>query len=793
MDDPIDTTLLRDSAARLINDGYGFDRRRAWLRDGPDPATWQQFARMGWLALPFAEPMGGLGGTAADVAVLMREFGRGLVLEAYLPTVVLAGGAIARLGSADQRATWLPPLLDGTARVAWADSEPGDRADLETTRTVARLDGPHWRVDGEKIAVLGGDDSACYVVTARRADADGAGRAAGPVLLLVPRDTTGLQVEPHVMIDGQRACRLVLRDVVLPADARLGGDADADADVGPAVQHLLDTARALSCAEACGVLSILLDDTLAHTRERRQFGRTLASNQVVAHRLVDMQTLLHECEALAARATDAVMREAVSDADVAHRQRIVSTACRHVAQALRLVGQEAVQLHGAIGMTDDLRVGHAFRRATVLARRHGDADWHTARLAALNRSAPGGPPAGRLGLTLTAAEQRFADEVRTFVAAERPPATARKVANEQALTQAEWRHWERALARRGWLTCAWPAEQGGPGWTPREQLIFDAICMEMDCPAVLPFGPRMVGPVLLRYGTPEQQARFLPGIRDGSVAWCQGYSEPGAGSDLAALATRAERRGDRYVVNGQKIWTSYAHWADWMFCLVRTGRGQRPQQGISFLLIDMRSPGIEVRPIITIDGGHTLNSVFFTDVEVPAEQRVGDEGGGWTCAKYLLGHERLDVASLAPCLRTMRRLVAVAFERDAAGRCRADDLLFAAQLVDVQTRLAALEARVLDVLQRLQDGVAVGAEVSQLKVRGTELYQRLTELIVDATGLDGLAGDRDYALGRSDAARVVAPVAATAAARYFSRRAMSILGGSNEIQHDILAKAALGL
>jgi alkylation response protein AidB-like acyl-CoA dehydrogenase len=398
-----------------------------------------------------------------------------------------------------------------------------------------------------------------------------------------------------------------------------------------------------------------------------------------------------------------------------------------------------------------------------------------------------------MNLLASEAERRFADEVRDFIVSHLPGEVAHKVAHDQHLSKDDVQAWQAPLAAKGWLAYTWPLEHGGTGWTPRQQFIFETLSSEHDCPPINPLGLRMVGKVIQRFGSPWQQERFLPPIRASREWWCQGYSEPNAGSDLASLATRAERRGDVYVVNGQKIWTSYAHWADWMFCLVRTSRESKSQNGISFLLIDMNSPGIEVRPIPQLDGTHNFNEVFFTDVEVPAHQLVGEEGQGWTCAKYLLTHERLETAALPSCQRTMRRLKQVAFAPVEGGAAPADDPQFLMQLVDADVRLTALELRVLAFLQQHSQGQPLGPEVSELKVRGTELYQRLLELLMIAAGPDALAYHRDFVLGTASAPAFGPAYAATAAGRYFKWRSMSILGGSNEIQRNVVAKAVLDI
>lgn len=403
-------------------------------------------------------------------------------------------------------------------------------------------------------------------------------------------------------------------------------------------------------------------------------------------------------------------------------------------------------------------------------------------------------------LDLSTDDRRFADEVREFVRANLSPELAAKVANDQTLTKDDYQQWQQTLGRKGWLVNTWSKEDGGPGWSVVQQYLFDAICSEMNCPPIVPFGPRMIGPVLNAFGTPEQKERFIPAIKASTQWWCQGYSEPSAGSDLASLITRAEDHGDHYRVNGQKIWTSWAHYADWMFCLVRTSREQRPQQGISFVLIDMRSPGVEVTPIVSLDGTHSLNAVFFTDVRVPKECLVGEEGGGWSIAKYLLSHERLDNASVGLAKRLLGKLLRIASGEGALGAPLAQDPLFQSKLVDVQVRLMALELRVLGYLAETARGGKTGPAVSGLKVRGTELCQRILELTMEAAGYYALPFQESLITGQPQAGATASATpalgpefTATAAARYLNRRAMTIFGGSTEVQKNILAKAVLGL
>jgi len=338
-----------------------------------------------------------------------------------------------------------------------------------------------------------------------------------------------------------------------------------------------------------------------------------------------------------------------------------------------------------------------------------------------------------MDLNFSAEDAAFRDEVQRFVAEQLPADIRRKVVNAQRLGREDYLRWQRILHARGWGASSWPREHGGPGWSAVQRHLFDEACFAGGAPGQIAFGLKMVAPVIMRFGTPEQQRRFLPHIADGSHWWCQGYSEPGAGSDLASLRTRAVRDGDHYVVNGQKTWTTLAQHADWIFCLVRTDPEARKQEGISFLLIDMKSPGITVRKIELIDGEHEVNEVWFDNVRVPVEQRIGEENQGWTCAKFLLGHERTGAASLGVSKAKFRALLQVARHAPGDdGRPLIENARFRERLAQVQLELMALEVTVLKVMSTPRG--APGPEASVLKLKGSEIRQTLTELHMLALG-----------------------------------------------------------
>jgi alkylation response protein AidB-like acyl-CoA dehydrogenase len=368
-------------------------------------------------------------------------------------------------------------------------------------------------------------------------------------------------------------------------------------------------------------------------------------------------------------------------------------------------------------------------------------------------------------------ELAFRDEIRSWLGRNLPSDLREKVATYAHLSKEDLLRWHRILAKKGWVAPAWPKEWGGTGWNLVQRYIFEEELGYAGGPMLIPFGLAMCAPVLLRFGTEAQKQRFLPRIYHGEDFWCQGYSEPGSGSDLASLKTRATRKGDDFVVNGQKIWTTLAHYADWIFCLVRTDPNtERRQEGISFLLMDMKTPGITVRPLMLMDGGHEVNEVFFDDVKVPAGNLVFEEGKGWTVAKYLLGYERMNTGRIGESKRQLAALKQFSSSRK-------NDTRFQDRLARLEVELMALEITNLRFLDRMRrTGQPPGADVSMLKIKGTEIQQGITELMMQAA--DPAAHD-DFSVCLRK--------------RYLSMRKTTIYAGSNEIQRNIIAKMTLGL
>jgi alkylation response protein AidB-like acyl-CoA dehydrogenase len=355
--------------------------------------------------------------------------------------------------------------------------------------------------------------------------------------------------------------------------------------------------------------------------------------------------------------------------------------------------------------------------------------------------------------------------------------------------------WQRALFRRGWAAPNWPVEHGGPGWTPVQKYIFEMEMAAAGTPVVSPMGLKMVAPVLMAFGSDAQKQQFLPPILASEMWWCQGYSEPGSGSDLASLQMRCEERGDHYLLNGSKIWTTHAQWADWMFNLVRTMQGAKPQEGISFILVDMKTPGIVVEAITTLDvpvaGQQEINQVFYDDVKVPKENLVGEANRGWTYAKYLLEFERGNAG--APGLkRALGKVRRMAGETDADGARLLDDPAFRARLDEIDIQISAMEFFELRLFSAMSAGQPPGAESSMLKCRNTEIQQAISELSLEAIGYHAMPFVRDT-WAKTNVPRPGPENAAPVAPYYFNLRKASIYAGSNEIQRNIMAKAVLGL
>ncbi len=398
-----------------------------------------------------------------------------------------------------------------------------------------------------------------------------------------------------------------------------------------------------------------------------------------------------------------------------------------------------------------------------------------------------------MDLAFTPEEIAFREEARRFFHSEIPQAIRDKVAEGEGLTRDDMITSQRILNARGWATPNWPVQWGGQDWSPVQVYMYQDEMQQANVPPPIGFNVTMVGPVIAQFGNEQQKQYFLPKTANADIFWCQGFSEPGSGSDLASLRTRAEHKGDKYVINGQKIWTTLAQYADWIFCLVRTDLAAKKQEGISFILVDMKTPGITVRPIVTIDGGREVNEVFFDNVEVPDENLIGQENKGWDYAKFLLGNERTGIARVGASKAKVARIKELASMERVGDRPLIDDPRFREKLAAVEVELKALEMTQLRVVadERQREKGKQNPASSILKLKGSVIQQQLTELLMDVVGPYVLPYQRDFD-GRNEP--VIGPDYATEAApMYFNYRKVSIYGGSNEIQRNIVAKAILGL
>lgn len=398
-----------------------------------------------------------------------------------------------------------------------------------------------------------------------------------------------------------------------------------------------------------------------------------------------------------------------------------------------------------------------------------------------------------MDLDYTAEEKAFAEEVRAWVRATLPADTRHAVEHHKRLRKEQYTGWQRALADRGWGAPSWPTRFGGPGWTPVQKHIFDEVLSEEHAPPPLPFGLNMIGPVIMAFGSKAQQDHYLPRILTQEDWWCQGFSEPGSGSDLASLRTKAVLDGDHWVISGQKTWTTLAQHANMIFVLARTDFQAKPQKGISMFLVDMALPGVTVRPIITVDGEHEVNEVFFDDVRIPKDCIVGEPGTGWTQAKFLLSHERTGIARIGRSKSELKRLKHIAATETVDGVPLIETPGFREKVAGLEIELMALELTNLRMLAAEKHGEAPGAEANMLKIRGSEIQQTLTELMMEAVGPYALPFDPQAREQGWNGEPIGPDYAAPLAPDYFNYRKVTIYGGSNEIQRNILAKAHLGL
>lgn len=744
--------MMVDMAERLLRRENDFERRRARLA-GPNPdrmGLWAAISEQGLIGALATEEQGGFGGTARDIASVMELVGEFLVVEPLLATALL-------IRAVGDDFDGIAGILEGKEPASWAHQEGSDPFALPNTR--AHKAGNGWTLSGRKHVVRHASEATQWLVTAE--------------------------------LDGQAALFLVNANDQLASKLRLLDDTGAASlifeetpalllDSGGRFDAVLATALVGLAAESAGIMDALTKRTNAYLKTRRQFGVALAEFQALQHRAAEMHIACEEVRALTERAIDAIDHGEPGSLGLAAATKAF------VDDAARRVANEAVQLHGGMGVSDELDVSHYFRRiATIRAESGNASELRNHAFEALTSIAAS-------SLRRDDAESSFRSEVRAFTKDHLPKEIMCRVAKGRKLDKEDHRRWQKILRDKGWFGATWPQQHGGAGWLLGRQLTLLQETAINDAPMIVPYGVSMVGPVLYTFGNPEQQQKHLPGILANDIWWCQGYSEPNSGSDLASLKTTARRDGDEYVVNGTKMWTTEAHWADWMHCLVRTSQEDKPQRGISFLLIDMKSPGIEVRPIVTLDGQHHTNQVFLDDVRVPVANLVGEEGDGWKIAKFLLANERVAIADTGPKIRLARHIRELfTAEVEASRLMGGRRAVLADRLAAVETRLAALIALEQHYVNRWDEGASgTGSEASVLKVSGTEILQELTEVALLVEGPMGAVHDPYDLVGAADV-ESEGRVASALAHEYLYSRCWSIFGGTNEIQRNIIAAAIL--
>ncbi|CAB3858090.1 acyl-CoA dehydrogenase [Achromobacter ruhlandii] len=762
---------IRDSARDFLQRRDQRQRKRA---EAPaDRDYWREIAGVGWLGMSVPETLGGLGLGWRAMAAVLEEAGRAQLPEPLVGAGVLPAALLARIAPVDaaRRDALLQAVCAGETLLglAWQETEGQLEAGEAATAfgvSVIEREGAYV-LNGEKRHVVPGAGVDGWLVTA-----DG---ERGTALFFVAAGTPGVTAQVHTRADGGAACHLAIESAVVPAHALLARDGVLDA-----VDEALDLGRLMQSAELAGVARQVLADSVAYLNTRQQFGRPLASFQALQHRLVDaaMQvelasnSLLDALDTLAAQPDDATLRKTLAS-------RAKARAARAGLEAARL----AIQLHGAIGYTEECDVSLYFRSALHLAAWLGNAAAHRQRYGALAAlPAPGADDDDAAPITdfpreadwNGMPEADFRRLVRGFFRAHYP----------EHLRHVPWRlHWDEikdwyfTLSRQGWIAPSWPREHGGMALSPARQIAFIEEAERHGVARAPDQGLVMLGPILIRHGTEEQRARFLPGILSGEAVWAQGYSEPNAGSDLASLRCEALVDGDDLIVSGQKTWSTLAQDATHMFMLVRTDKTVKKQAGISFLLVDLASPGVSRRPIRTLSGHEEFCEVFFDQVRVPRANLVGELNAGWGIAKALLGFERLFSGSPKHANHALQQIFSIARQRGLLA-----DPAFADRLAELRLDAADLTAMYSVFAELAKAGRPLPPELSLLKVWATETHERLGALLIQiAEEYGGAAMRLGYGNGQVHA---LAP--------YVNALAATIFSGTNEIQRNIYAKQ-LGL
>ena len=759
---------FEESLRRFLQSENDFEHRRPRLSGAhPDRlALWSGMADLGLLGAAFDEDIGGFAGDARTIAIAMMELGRALAVEPFLSSAVIAGHILSAQADRTAAIDCSERIIAGRFLPVLAHDAGEDPFALPLL--AARRQGAGYLLNGIVRCVRHADVAEEFLLTARLDDA--------VALFRLPR--TALDVHAYRLMDAAGGADLHLSHLSVGSDARLA----LQHPERQILQEALERGLLGLAAETAGIVVAANAATFRYLGERRQFGMPLAAFQALQHRAANMDMAARELLAMLELGIECFA------GDTGPLRSALLSALKCVADTSgRLVGHDAIQLHGGMGVSDELNISHYGRRLATIRAELGRADLHRARFGI------DVPIGGLLALQDTAETREWREFVRTFTHAQLPPSIAQKGRLGLKIEKADYLGWQKVLYEHGLFGSAWPKAHGGQDWDLVKQLAFIQESSVCNAPMLSPYGVNMVGPVIYTFGTEEQKRQHLIGILKSEVWWCQGYSEPGAGSDLASLKTFAERDGDHYVINGAKLWTTEAHWADWLHCLVRTDRTGKPQAGITFLLVDMKTPGITIKPIVTIDGLHHTNALFLDNVRVPVANRVGEEGAGWTIAKFLLSKERVSIADTGPKLRLLDH-VRELFNATAKQPQYPDSArsVLANRLADVTIQLLALCTMERQCVEAWSAGAPFGAEASALKIRGTEILQAICELALELEGPMAAAHDPEDAHRRPDQPLSPAQQASLLGYEYLYSRCWSIFGGTNEIQRNIIAKQILG-
>lgn len=754
-----DHIALRDGAERFAADIFGAARLRA-LRDQPDGCDRQALEAAtgnGWLAMLAPEGQGGAGQDTFSAALVLQAFGAAL---ANIP----AAPAVAALRAVTQAPHWrnhaaLSQAASGTAIILPALSGVAGQKDgagkagggLVTNRSA----GGAAFISGLRRHVHAGGCADYFLL-----EIDDAG---GCLVALVAKNHPGLRIETRRTIDGGSISDLHFDKCVFGGGDIVFESADARA-IATALRANLEI---LLAAELAGIMQSAIARTLEHLKTREQFGRPLGTFQALQFRMADAHMQMSLSRALTFEAARLASEASASVAVTA------SAALAKAAVTAISMCRTMIQMHGAMGFTDEHDAGLHLKRALVLANAYGSAAEHRTRVAAQTLgSADAAPIRFRED---SEADARFRAEVRTWLA-ENLPARLRNLPVRPSPEDAQW--WHRKLYEKGWVAPDWPKQYGGMEATIPERIILIDELGNAGAPEISGQALNHLGPILQRFGTPEQKARHLPGMVSGDVLWCQGYSEPSSGSDLASLRTRAVRERDHFVINGQKIWTTWAHHADWMFCLVRTNPEVKKQAGITFILIDMKTPGITPRGIRTITGEDEFAEVFFDDVCVPVENVVGEIDAGWTVATALLEQERLNGSNPQKAGHLLGKT-----KRAARQSGMIDDAGFRDRLVEAEIDYVALCATYAQIVRTTERDIRTNADYAFAKLIAAELQQTLCELLVEALGPEGTIADSLALPGERLYPGLI----------YLQNRRATIYGGTSEVQRLLMSRRVLGL